>query len=501
MLDKIQELRREVDRYLRLYLSEKDKYSKRSKETKVFLKMRHLRKSLDKAIAHLKMDKELIQTSPLTTTLSPKPKSVVTPNKLSKNTTPGVKKGSNIPKPDKINSSISASVGNKGKNTSEDTKVVQSLLNNIGAKLNVDGECGKATILAIRTFQSDVLGFSKSDGRVDPDGYTLKGLLAEGIPEDNTPPTIKYSVGNKGKNNKKDVKVIQKLLNDNGAKLTVDGICGKGTIRAVKSFQKNKLANPRPDGRVDVNGKTWKALLTKVEVPDSSNVELIKTEKKSNNRTDNTKKSVDNPIEESENTSDDNAVNIKNVTEHNLDKETEQSTSSDKNNWKYFSHNDWNQTKIRLGSGRTAKPLNEDAEKLLKNILAGAGLRSARVTSTLRTFSDQAYIVLTQVTQEEVNKWYSWIRKNRNVYDKYAKQLKDGVDKEKVFNEYGEWIKKNVGLAASNHLSGIALDIAGCDLEKFNKFASTLVTVSGSGVKKVFPEYKRTHVEFTFKVC
>ncbi len=52
------------------------------------------------------------------------------------------------------------------------------------------------------------------------------------------------------------VKNLQKLLNQNGAKLTVDGIFGNNTLTAVKTFQKKKgLA---VDGIVGT--KTWAAL-------------------------------------------------------------------------------------------------------------------------------------------------------------------------------------------------------------------------------------------------
>jgi peptidoglycan hydrolase-like protein with peptidoglycan-binding domain len=525
MLEEILMLRKEVINYLRTYLSEKDKYDKKSNETKVFRKMNNLRKALDNAISQLKVENTLIKKSPLTAALSHKKISIEKPKELLQSVNPAKKNVSKIQKEnqtvtasvadkkktqektEKVASSISASVGNKAKNIIEDTKVVQSLLNKIGAKLNVDGVCGDDTIIAIRSFQTDVLAFSKSDGRVDPDGLTFRGLLIGGKPVDNSPPSIKYSVGNKGKNKKKDVKVVQKLLNDKGAKLTVDGICGKGTIAAIKKIQKNILGYPHPDGRVDVNGKSWKAILGNIKKEEKSD----NTEDKIDNSDEKTDVKTDLNVSKEQDVVPDNKTEDTPLKE-NVNKEIEEplketkkesvsDSSNDNDNWKYFSHKDWEQSKYRLGSGRTAKPLNDNAAKLLRNILAGAGLSSARVTSTLRTFSDQAYIVLTQVTQEEVNKWYSWIRKNRDIYDGYAQQLKDGVDKEKVFNEYGEWIKKNVGNAASNHLNGIALDIAGCDLEKFNKFASTLVSVSGSGVKKVFPEYKRTHVEFTFKVC
>lgn len=70
---------------------------------------------------------------------------------------------------------------------------------------------------------------------------------------------INASVGLDGFNVRADVIVVQKLLNAAGAKLVADGACGPKTIHSIKAYQKNYSA--RPDGRVDVNGNTWKKLL------------------------------------------------------------------------------------------------------------------------------------------------------------------------------------------------------------------------------------------------
>lgn len=53
-----------------------------------------------------------------------------------------------------------------------------------------------------------------------------------------------------------DVKILQCLLNCDGANLTVDGIFGSGTDAAVKTFQRSK--NLTADGIV--GAKTWEAL-------------------------------------------------------------------------------------------------------------------------------------------------------------------------------------------------------------------------------------------------
>jgi len=79
--------------------------------------------------------------------------------------------------------------------------------------------------------------------------------------------TITASVGNKGKNNIQDVKVVQALLNQHKlagfpALLKVDGKSGPKTVERIEAFQKNVLKMAKPDGLVDVNGKTFKRLLT-----------------------------------------------------------------------------------------------------------------------------------------------------------------------------------------------------------------------------------------------
>lgn len=78
---------------------------------------------------------------------------------------------------------------------------------------------------------------------------------------------ISHAVGKKGKNEKIDVKVIQAALNlvqsnkfDLKTKLLVDGLAGKGTIAAIELFQSSVVGMNKPDGNIDVNGKTIKTL-------------------------------------------------------------------------------------------------------------------------------------------------------------------------------------------------------------------------------------------------
>ena len=67
------------------------------------------------------------------------------------------------------------------------------------------------------------------------------------------------SVGQGGRNLRSDVKTVQTLLKAKGYDPgPVDGICGQGTIGAIRRFQAKFLA--RPDGLIDPGGITWRRL-------------------------------------------------------------------------------------------------------------------------------------------------------------------------------------------------------------------------------------------------
>jgi hypothetical protein len=75
---------------------------------------------------------------------------------------------------------ISASVGRNGVNRRNDVSTVQQLINNrlpIPLRpLIVDGRCGPLTIGAIEEIQRRSLRMNPPDGRVDPNGATLRAL-------------------------------------------------------------------------------------------------------------------------------------------------------------------------------------------------------------------------------------------------------------------------------------------------------------------------------------
>ncbi len=87
-------------------------------------------------------------------------------------------------------------------------------------------------------------------------------------------PDIARSVGFGGQNNKADVVIIQKLLNNyvnalGLSALSADGNIGPATIFAIRKFQSTYLGAADPNGRADPGGRTITALnaVTKTRDP------------------------------------------------------------------------------------------------------------------------------------------------------------------------------------------------------------------------------------------
>ena len=76
-----------------------------------------------------------------------------------------------------------------------------------------------------------------------------------------TAPQLTASVGHHAVNRRPDVAEVQRLLKSRGFNPgAVDGRCGPRTVAAILAFQHPLMR--RPDGRVDVGGRTWTALVT-----------------------------------------------------------------------------------------------------------------------------------------------------------------------------------------------------------------------------------------------
>lgn len=77
---------------------------------------------------------------------------------------------------------LTGSVGNKGENKVGEIKKIQNLLNKNRhliptiKKLSEDGKIGEMTINAIIKYQKNILKMLKPDGRIDPNGKTLRNL-------------------------------------------------------------------------------------------------------------------------------------------------------------------------------------------------------------------------------------------------------------------------------------------------------------------------------------
>lgn len=265
--------------------------------------------------------------------------------------------------------------------------------------------------------------------------------------------TLSGSVGKGGTNNEADVRRVQELLNKKGATLGVDGKIGANTISTIRAFQSaNSIP---PDGLISPGRNTWKKLTG-------------------------------------------NGNNITSSTDNNNDAPTPpQPTGS----YSYHNHPNWQKVRLEYQPGsRTAHKLNPTAERLLRSVTAEAGLDYVLVTSTKRTFTDQAYITLTQVSRNEAFKWYGYAASDQARYYRHKKELADGRNPEEVYREYGEYIRRFAGEKASNHIPGYAIDVSMSGLSTFNAGAKRLVPIKGSGVRTVFPEPGRTHIEFTFVV-
>jgi len=262
--------------------------------------------------------------------------------------------------------------------------------------------------------------------------------------------TIKQAVGRGVTNtNRAEVKLVQQLLNRHRLPplkaISEDGISGLETINAIIDFQRIVVKMANPDGRVDPQSVTFRLL--------------------SGNTT----------------TSSASMASLPALT----------ATGG------YYSHPD--AVKIPLAYGPNAVKLTTTAENLLKSILASCGMTGGMLTSTLRTYHDQARITITQTYKRDpstVSTWYG---------AEVLKACKEHLDDIDGFAKWWEAYDKKRGKVSSLHLTNRAMDVVPTgDRAKFAARVKELVDVKGSGVRRIIPKGVMgepvDHVEFTFDV-
>ena len=264
--------------------------------------------------------------------------------------------------------------------------------------------------------------------------------------------SISKSVGRSGVNLHSDVTIVQELLNANlqkispTAPLSVDGRMGNKTVAAIEQFQRKVVGMTRPDGRVDPGGGTLAALNSHAVAGGPAKAAVVTG---------------------------------------------------------VFSHPDANKVSLTYGvqgDGTPVRQMTPKAEQLLKSILASVGMHGAKLTSTLRTYHDQARITVTQTYVSSPSKVATWY--GQPVLDECKKRLDDIAGFAKWWEEYD----RKRGKFSSKHLSNRALDVVPSgDRAKFAAKVKELVPISGSGVARIIAKGEMgepvDHVEFTFDVC
>lgn len=164
-----------------------------------------------------------------------------------------------------------------------------------------------------------------------------------------------------------------------------------------------------------------------------------------------------------------------------------------------FSHP--NASKVTLSYGPNAVKLSAGAERLLRSIVASVDMTGAKLTSTLRTYHDQARITMTQTYKASPAKVAQWYGKAvREACEKYLK--KDDIQ---GFADWWEKYDNDRGKVSSKHIKNRAMDVVpNGDRAKFAKKVKELIAVPGSGVHRIIPKGVMgepvDHVEFTFPV-
>ena len=154
--------------------------------------------------------------------------------------------------------SLTGSVGQGGINHADDVRTVYELFNKIlPAPLPVSGQVTDALLQAVLDFQRGFL--SHPDGRIDVNGRTWRELSAAA--ERPEAEELSGSVGQGGQNRPQDVRLIYALFNKILSRpLAVSDQVSDELLQAIRDLQKTFMSHP--DGRIDVNGSTWRRLTT-----------------------------------------------------------------------------------------------------------------------------------------------------------------------------------------------------------------------------------------------
>ena len=153
-----------------------------------------------------------------------------------------------------------------------------------------------------------------------------------------------------------------------------------------------------------------------------------------------------------------------------------------------------NAESIKINYGLKAVKLNAPAELLLKSIFAQANTPNLKVTSTLRTYDDQAR-VNKQNSRTNIASWYG--QDVVQVWDKYMA----GEMTQKQYADFLEDRDKKRGKVLSNHIPGFAIDVTPYS-DQFASAAEKLMKKPNSGIRKVLREKSNNavHIEFNFPV-
>jgi len=161
------------------------------------------------------------------------------------------------------------------------------------------------------------------------------------------------------------------------------------------------------------------------------------------------------------------------------------------NTGSYFVHPDYEKVSIKYGEN--AKPLNKDAEILLKSIAAESGIKTLNITSTLRDYISQARANKNN-TEQELKQWYC--HRGDKDCDEFINNVKT-MDINTLANYFEERDKK--GKKMSVHLNDRAIDISPYD-SNLSNVAEKIKSKGKSGIETVYPEQGVLHIEFNFPV-